>query len=157
MLPEQRWDDVRDAARIPSGDATRSLRPLGGALELSVNNQNPILTCTRNVRIISTHRCTEISIYVKFVREVQVLRTASVSELRSDLSTFIAKVEEGPIVVMSRSHPAAILLDPEVFEALIENAETLEDILDGRIALAHYSADPNTPVDAEEVFARLGL
>jgi len=29
MLPEQRWDDVRDAARIPSGDATRSSRPLG--------------------------------------------------------------------------------------------------------------------------------
>ena len=86
-----------------------------------------------------------------------MLRTASVSELRSDLSAFIAKLEEGPIVVMSRSHPAAILLDPEVFEALIENAETLEDILDGRISLAHYSADPNTAVDAEEVFARLGL
>jgi len=86
-----------------------------------------------------------------------VLRTASVSELRSDLSTFIGKVEEGPLVVMSRSHPAAILLDPGVFEALIENAETLEDILDGRIALAHYSANPDAAVDAEEVFARLGI
>ena len=30
MLPEQRWDDVRDVARIPSADATRSSRPLGG-------------------------------------------------------------------------------------------------------------------------------
>ena len=86
-----------------------------------------------------------------------MLRTASVSELRSDLSAFLAKVEEGPIVVMSRSHPAAILLDPEVFEALIENAETLEDILDGRIPPASYSAHPSSAVDAEEAFARLGL
>ena len=92
-----------------------------------------------------------------FLQEVQLLRTASVSELRSGLSTFIGKLEEGPIVVMSRSHPAAILVDPDVFEALIENAETLEDILDGRMALAHYSANPETTVDAEEVFARLGL
>jgi len=69
MLPEQRWDDVGDAAEIPSGDATRSLRPLGGALEPSVNNQNPILTCTRNAHIISTHRSTESSVYVKCVRE----------------------------------------------------------------------------------------
>jgi len=91
------------------------------------------------------------------VREPQVLRTASVSELRSDLSAIIRKVEEGPIVVMSRSRPAAILLDPDVFEALIENAETLEDILDGRIALAHYSANPDAAIDAEEVFARLGM
>jgi len=86
-----------------------------------------------------------------------VLRTASVSELRSNLSAIIEKVEEGPIVVMSRSHPAAILLDPDVFEALIENAETLEDILDGRIALARYSANPDAAIEAEEVFARLGM
>jgi PHD/YefM family antitoxin component YafN of YafNO toxin-antitoxin module len=86
-----------------------------------------------------------------------VLRTASVSELRSDLSAFISKIDKGPIVVMSRSHPAAVLLDPSVFDALIENAETLEDILDGRTALARYAASPDTAVDAEEVFTRLGL
>jgi len=86
-----------------------------------------------------------------------VLKTASVSQLRSDLSSFIGKLKEGPIVVMSRSQPAAILLDPHVFDALIENAETLEDILDGRIALSQYSAHPEAAVDAEEVFARLGL
>ena len=32
MLPEQRWDDVRDATRIPSGDATQSSRPLGAQM-----------------------------------------------------------------------------------------------------------------------------
>jgi len=86
-----------------------------------------------------------------------MLKTASVSQLRSDLSSYIEKVEEGPIVVLSRSQPAAILLDPEVYEALIENAETLEDILDGRVALEHYAAHPEAAVDAEEVFSRLGL
>ena len=86
-----------------------------------------------------------------------MLKTASVSQLRSDLSSFIGKVEEGPIVVMSRSQPAAVLLDPDVFDALIESAETLEDILDGRLALSDYSSHPETALDAEEVFARLGL
>lgn len=86
-----------------------------------------------------------------------MLKTASVSQLRSDLSSYIEKVEDGPIVVLSRSQPAAILLDPEVYEALIENAATLEDILDGRVALEQYAAHPEAAVDAEEVFSRLGL
>ena len=86
-----------------------------------------------------------------------MLRTASVSQLRSDLSSYLDKVEDGPIVVLSRSQPAAVLLDPGVYEALIENAETLEDILDGRLALARFAAHPEAALDAEEVFARLGL
>jgi len=86
-----------------------------------------------------------------------LLRTASVSQLRSDLSSYLEKVEEGPIVVLSRSQPAAVLLDPDVYEALIENAETLEDILDGQLALSTFAAHPEAAVDAEEVFARLGL
>ena len=86
-----------------------------------------------------------------------MLRTASVSQLRSDLSSYLDKVEDGPIVVLSRSQPAAVLLDPGVYEALIENAETLDDILDGRLALARFAVQPEAAVDAEEVFARLGL
>ena len=86
-----------------------------------------------------------------------MLRTASVSQLRSALSSYIEKAGEGPIGVVSRSQPAAVLLDPQVYEALIENAETLEDILDGRLALDQYAAHPEVAVDAEEVFARLGL
>ena len=34
MLPKDRWDDVRDATRIPSGDATRSSRPLGAGRQI---------------------------------------------------------------------------------------------------------------------------
>lgn len=86
-----------------------------------------------------------------------MLRTANVSQLRSDLASYVEMVEEGPIVVLSRSRPAAVLLDPEVYQALIENAELLEDILDGRAALQHYAAHPDAAVDAEEVFSRLGL
>jgi hypothetical protein len=58
--------------------------------------------------------------------EVDMLRTASVSQLRSDLSS--PQVEQGPLIVLSRSQPA-VLLDPQVYEALIENAEILADIL----------------------------
>lgn len=86
-----------------------------------------------------------------------MLRTASVSQLRSDLSSYLEQVEDGPIIVLSRSQPTAVLLDPGVYEALIESAETLEDILDGRVALEQYTTHPEAAVDAEEVFSRLGL
>jgi hypothetical protein len=43
-----------------------------------------------------------------------------------------------------------------MFDALVENAETLTDIVEGRLALAKYLEDPQGALDAEEVFARLG-
>ena len=85
-----------------------------------------------------------------------MLRTTTVSELRSELSTLLKELDAGPIVVMSRSRPAAVLVDPDTFELLIDKSELLEDLLDGRKAIAEYVEDPGVAVDAEEVFKRLG-
>jgi prevent-host-death family protein len=85
-----------------------------------------------------------------------MFKTTSVSELRNDLAKVLKEVGREPVVVMSRSRPAAVLVDPETFEALIENTETLSDIVEGRLALAKYLEDPSRAKDAEEVFARLG-
>jgi prevent-host-death family protein len=85
-----------------------------------------------------------------------MIKTTTVTELRSDLSAYIGEAREGPVMIMSRSRPAAVLIDPEMFDALLKESEMLEDILDGRQALAEYRADRNVAVDAEEVFARLG-
>ena len=86
-----------------------------------------------------------------------MLKTTTVTELRSDLAACISQLDEGPVVVLSRSRPAAVLVEPKVFDAMLERLELLEDLLDGRRAMADYLADPASVLDAEEVFGRLGL
>ena len=59
---------------------------------------------------------------------------------------------------MFRTHskPAAMLIDPEMFDNLVERVELLEDLLDGRQAIAEYIDNPDIAIDAEEVFERIG-
>jgi prevent-host-death family protein len=85
-----------------------------------------------------------------------MLRTTNVSTLRTDLSSFLSNLEDGPVLVLSHSKPKAVLIDPEVFDSLVERVELLEDLVEGRRVLAEYQSDPNVVVNAEEVFERLG-
>jgi PHD/YefM family antitoxin component YafN of YafNO toxin-antitoxin module len=83
-------------------------------------------------------------------------RTTTVTELRADLSSIIATLEDGPLLVLSHSKPKAMLIEPELFDNLIERVALLEDLLDGRQAIAEYIENPNIALDAEEVFERIG-
>ena len=85
-----------------------------------------------------------------------MLRTTNVSSFRKDLSKHLNTLEDGPLFIYSHSHPKAVLVDPEVFNALVEKVELLEDLVEGRRVLAEYQKDPDSAVDAEEVFDRLG-
>jgi prevent-host-death family protein len=85
-----------------------------------------------------------------------MLRTTNVSTLRTDLSSFLSNLEDGPVLILSHSTPKAVLIDPELFDSLVEKVELLEDLVDGRRVISEYRADPNSVVDAEEVFERLG-
>jgi len=94
--------------------------------------------------------------YVLNINRWIMFRTATVTELRSGLASYLQDLEEGPIIVFSHSRPAAVLLEPDVFDAIMEKCELLEDILDGRRALNEYMKKPGVAVDAEGVFERLG-
>lgn len=85
-----------------------------------------------------------------------MIKTTTVTELRAELATLINGLDEGPVMVLSRSRPAAVLIEPEMYDALLEKCELLEDLLDGRRFLAEYMGDQSSGVDAEEVFTRLG-
>jgi len=85
-----------------------------------------------------------------------MFKTTTVTELRTEISSYISKLSDGPVMIMSRSRPAAVLVDPEMFDTLLKECELLEDILDGRAAVAEYLKDSKSAVDAEEVFKRLG-
>ena len=86
-----------------------------------------------------------------------MFRTTTVTELRSDLAGYLSRLGEGPILVLSRSRPAAVLVEPELFAGLLDRIELLEDIVDGRRAVADFLADPKAAIDADEVLPRLGL
>ena len=85
-----------------------------------------------------------------------MFRTTTVTELRADLSSIIANLEDGPLLVLSHSKPKAMLIEPELFDNLLERVELLEDLLDGRQALAEYIQNPDIALNAEEVFKRIG-
>ena len=84
-----------------------------------------------------------------------MLRTTTVTKLRSELASLLESLKEGPLLVLSHSKPAAVLIEPELFESLLERVEYLEDLLDGRQAIAEYLEDPTVALDAEEVFERV--
>ena len=85
-----------------------------------------------------------------------MFRTTTVTKLRADLSSIIANLEDGPLLILSHSKPKAMLIEPELFDNLIERVELLEDLLDGRQAITEYMQNPDIALDAEEVFERIG-
>jgi PHD/YefM family antitoxin component YafN of YafNO toxin-antitoxin module len=85
-----------------------------------------------------------------------MFRTTTVTELRLDLSSHLASLEDGPLLILSHSKPKAMMIEPELFDNLLERVELLEDLLDGRQAIAEYIENPNIALDAEEVFERIG-
>jgi prevent-host-death family protein len=85
-----------------------------------------------------------------------VLKTTTATELRAKLASVLKDLEDGPVLVLSHSRPVAVLVEPELFDAIMEKIDLLEDILDGRRAMAEYLEDREVAVDAEEVFDRLG-
>jgi prevent-host-death family protein len=85
-----------------------------------------------------------------------MLKTTNVTNLRSELSSFLKNLDDGPVLILSHSRPAAVLIEAETFDALVEKIELLEDIIDGKRAIADIREDPDLIVDAEEVFERLG-
>jgi len=85
-----------------------------------------------------------------------MFRTTTVTELRLDLSSHLASLVDGPLLVLSHSKPKAMMIEPELFDNLLERVELLEDLLDGRQAIAEYIENPDIALDAEEVFERIG-
>ena len=59
-------------------------------------------------------------------------------------------------MVLRRSEPAAYLVSPELFDRISQLVEDLEDLRDGKSALADYRSGQNI-IEAETVFAELGL
>ena len=87
---------------------------------------------------------------------MRTTRTTSITELRDHLAVFLDSLEQnGPVMILRHSKPAAYLVPPAFFDALLESLEDAEDARE--LALAAQDLRQGLAVPAEEVFSRLGL
>lgn len=82
-----------------------------------------------------------------------MINTISITDLKQKAAAVITKVRSSgmPLVVMQRSKPAAVLVDPEYYKALEGALEDLEDLK----AIEERQKEPNIPL--KEVAQKLGI
>lgn len=82
-----------------------------------------------------------------------MINTVSISDLKQNTSNVIKRVKnEGkPVLVMQRSEPAAVIVDPDYYQALEEALENAQDIK----AIEDRKNEPITP--ANEISKKLDL
>lgn len=61
-----------------------------------------------------------------------MINTVSITDLKQNTADVVKRVKSSgePLVVMQRSQPAAVLVDPDYYEILEEALEDLEDLRD---------------------------
>lgn len=82
-----------------------------------------------------------------------MINAVSITHLKQNIASIINTVRStgGPIIVLQRSEPAAVIVDPDYYKILEEALEEKED-------LKSIEERKNEPViTAEEVAKKLGL
>jgi prevent-host-death family protein len=81
-----------------------------------------------------------------------MLNTVSITELKQNTAGVVGRVKgKKLIVVLQRSKPAAVLIDPAYLEKLEQELEDAEDLL----AIEERKNEPGVPL--EEVAKKLGF
>ncbi len=58
------------------------------------------------------------------------MTTISISDARAELSEAISKAKKKPVTISRHGKPIAVLVNPSMYEKLVEAMEELEDIED---------------------------
>ena len=82
-----------------------------------------------------------------------MINTVSITDLKQNTADVVKKMRTSgePVMIIQRSEPAAVLVDPDYYETLEAALEDLEDLRDIELR----KNDPTVP--AEEVAKKLGL
>lgn len=67
---------------------------------------------------------------LKVLYNVLMINTVSVTDLKQNTSQVVGKVQKGTksLLILQRSKPAAVLVDPEYYSVLEQALEDLEDL-----------------------------
>lgn len=82
-----------------------------------------------------------------------MINTASVTDLKQNTASVIKRARSlgAPVVILQRSRPAAVLVDPDHYRALEEALEDLEDLR----AIEERKNEPE--ISFEKVAKKLGI
>jgi PHD/YefM family antitoxin component YafN of YafNO toxin-antitoxin module len=86
---------------------------------------------------------------------MHILKQYTVTELRSEQAKIFDRLPIEPIVLTRQGKPAAVLVDPEKWNELMDRLEDLQDSVDGLevlLAMAQGEVEP-IPYVSEEVLA----
>lgn len=74
-----------------------------------------------------------------------MISTVSITQLKQNITSVIKRVrtEGRPVVVLQRSEPAAVLLDPDYYKTLEETLEDFEDLK----AIQERMDEPRIPIE----------
>ncbi len=83
------------------------------------------------------------------MEQVLATRSVSITELKRSPSAVLEQAGSEPVAVLNHNRPAAYLLPPHVYEAMLErlNADLRKDIQEG--------IDSGPAIAAEDMFAEL--
>jgi antitoxin StbD len=83
------------------------------------------------------------------MEQVLASRSVSITELKRSPSAVLEQAGSEPVAVLNHNRPAAYLLSPHVYEAMLErlNADLRQSIQDG--------IDSGTAIPVEDVFSEL--
>ncbi|MCB0129071.1 MAG: type II toxin-antitoxin system Phd/YefM family antitoxin [Caldilineaceae bacterium] len=59
-------------------------------------------------------------------------QTAPISDMRKDQESVLSMMEQGPVVLMARSRPKAVIVDPDEWNAIAQRLQMLETINEAR-------------------------
>ena len=106
----------------------------------------------KNLSVVSTHREPLMYKFLAFLY-ITPMTEVSITGARADLAKTIKRAKKGPIKITSHGEPQAVLVDPSLFEKMLEALEDSED-------LAAYDAalvDPDPGIPWEQVKKDLGI
>ncbi len=78
-----------------------------------------------------------------------------ISKLRQTQNEVLAKLSESPVVLTQYGEAAAVLVDPEMWNKLLEDLETWQDSFDGLEAKYRIAIGEEEVIDWEEAKAEL--
>jgi prevent-host-death family protein len=77
------------------------------------------------------------------------------SDLRIHQNSVLARIAEGPVVLTQHGRAAAVLVEPDLWNELVQRLEDLQDTLDVMRGHQEMQEDPASVVPWEEVRAEL--
>ena len=71
-------------------------------------------------------------------------QTAPISDLRKRQDEVLAMADDGPVILMSRSEPTAVVLSPDKWNELADQLERLEALATHYQMKCHFLSNPSS-------------